>query len=101
MEKRPSRLPHKQEIVSSNLTPATIIYMKQFKDFLDKKTPSLEDIADKFHKSLEYMKTQLSNGIKIEKEHSSDEKIAREIALDHLNERPDYYERLKKVENDK
>ena len=75
--------------------------MKQFKDFLDKKTPSLEDIANKFHKSMKYMKNQLANGVKIEKEHSSDEKIAREIALDHLNERPDYYEKLKKVENDK
>lgn len=37
-------------------------------------------------------------GIKIEKEHTKNEKIAREIALDHLGEVPDYYSKLKKVE---
>ena len=41
---------------------------------------------------------QLKMGIKVEKEHTSNDKIAREIALDHLGELPDYYTRLKKME---
>lgn len=74
--------------------------MKQFKKFLDAKTPSLAEIAKKHKKSIEYMNQQLRAGIEIEKEHSSNEKIADEIARDYLNERPDYYEKLKKVEKD-
>jgi hypothetical protein len=41
---------------------------------------------------------QLSKGIKIELEHTGDVAVAREIALDHLNEFPDYYDRLENVE---
>lgn len=74
--------------------------MKQFKKFLDAKTPSLAEIAKKHNKSIEYMNRQLRVGIEIEKEHSSNEKIADEIARDHLNERPDYYAKLEKVEKD-
>ena len=42
----------------------------------------------------------LASGIKVEREHTSHDDVAREIALDHLAERPDYYRRLKKVENE-
>lgn len=66
---------------------------------LDVKTPSLETLAKKHNVSLTYLKNQLKVGTKVELEHTTDEKIAREIALDHLNELPDYYEKLKKVEN--
>lgn len=37
-------------------------------------------------------------GIEVEKEHTSNVSLAKEIALDHLNELPDYYTRLKTVE---
>jgi len=40
---------------------------------------------------------ELEMGIKHELEHTSDPKIAREIALDHLAEDPHYYSRLKKA----
>jgi hypothetical protein len=43
---------------------------------------------------------QLSMGIKIELEHTDDEDLAREIAMDHLAEIPDYYTRLKRMESD-
>jgi len=66
---------------------------------LDVKTPSLQTLAKKHSVSLSYLKDQLKAGTKVELEHTSDNKVAREIALDHLNELPDYYERLKKVEN--
>lgn len=67
---------------------------------LDKPTLSVEAIAKKHSVSVDYVKTQLATGIKIESEHTSDPKIAREIASDHLSERPDYYVKLKKAEVD-
>lgn len=39
---------------------------------------------------------QLEKGIKIEMEHTNDRKTAEIIAKQHLSERPDYYQRLKK-----
>ena len=39
-------------------------------------------------------------GIKVEMEHVDDESLAREIALDHLFEIPDYYTRLDKMEKE-
>lgn len=39
-------------------------------------------------------------GIEVEKEHTDDEEIAKRIALDHLKEFPDYYTRLKKMEDE-
>ena len=43
---------------------------------------------------------ELAIGIDVEKEHSDSEELAKEIALDHLAEIPDYYTRLKKMEAD-
>ena len=37
-------------------------------------------------------------GIKVEKEHTDKPGLAEEIAMDHLTEMPDYYTRLKKME---
>lgn len=43
-------------------------------------------------------KKELLAGIKVEMEHTNDPKIAERIALDHLEEIPDYYTRLLKME---
>jgi hypothetical protein len=72
--------------------------MDNFKRFLNKKTPSVEQIAAKHKKDVRYITKQLEAGIKVEMEHTNKKAVATEIALDHLNERPDYYQRLKKVE---
>lgn len=42
---------------------------------------------------------QLAMGTKVEMEHTNDPAKAREIARDHLTEIPDYYTRLKKMED--
>ena len=47
----------------------------------------------------EYVKPQLLKGIKIEMEHTTDVRIATEIAMDHLWEDLKYYEKLNKIEN--
>ena len=66
---------------------------------LDKPTYSLETLAKKHDVPLKQLKAQLSKGIKVELEHTSDEDVAKEIALDHLAEYPDYYDRLEQVED--
>ena len=67
-------------------------------EILDKKTLTVSEIA-KLHKvSKEQIEQQLAKGIKIEREHTNHDSVAREIALDHLKEFPDYYDRLEKAE---
>lgn len=70
----------------------------EFVDRLNKPTLDVMAVAKKHKVSPQYVKHQLSIGIKVEQEHTSDIQLAKEIALDHLGERPDYYQRLKKVE---
>ena len=59
--------------------------------------PSIQTIAKKHGVSEEEIQKQLEMGLKVEKEHTSDIQAATEIALDHLNEKPDYYTRLKTI----
>jgi hypothetical protein len=56
---------------------------------------TLKDIAQKHKVSIDHIKKQLIKGIKVEKDHTNDESKAREIAMDHLTELPDYYDKLK------
>lgn len=46
----------------------------------------------------DYDPEQLKAGIKVEHEHTDDDKIAKIIAKDHLDEFPDYYIELAKME---
>jgi hypothetical protein len=59
---------------------------------------SVEEIAKKHRVSKEKIQKQLERGIEVEHEHAKDKSTAREIALDHLMEIPDYYTRLDKME---
>ena len=68
---------------------------------LDKPTPTVADLAEKYHCSLLMIQSQLKKGIKVEMEHTSHFKVAKEIALDHLGERLDYYEKIAQFENEK
>jgi nicotinamide mononucleotide adenylyltransferase len=47
----------------------------------------------------EYIKPKLMQGIKVEMEHTTDIRIATEIAMDHLWEDINYYEKLATIEN--
>ncbi len=49
----------------------------------------------------EFNQKQLAIGMKHEREHTSDDEIAREIAMDHLTEDPDYYIKLQRMEKRK
>jgi hypothetical protein len=63
-------------------------------DDLDKPTPSVADIAKMHDVSVSHIVRQLEKGIEAEYEHTSDFELAKEIALDHLAEDPDYYFKL-------
>lgn len=78
--------------------------MKTFKEFTSyakqfKSHKSPEELAKKHNVSLKYIKQQFVNGAKIESEHTKNKKLANIIASQHINELPDYYDLLKKVEN--
>jgi hypothetical protein len=59
---------------------------------------SVEQIAKKHRLEVSFVKNQLEMGIPIEHEHTRDKDLATDIALQHLDEIPDYYTRLKKME---
>lgn len=69
----------------------------------DNKT--LKDIANayvkkhggKFKKIISVLKKNYDMGLKVEAEHTDKKVIATEIAIDHLEENPKYYEILKKA----
>ena len=67
---------------------------------LDNPTPTVKELAAKYNVPTKQVNLELAKGIKIEMEHSSDVDVAREIALDHLNEKLNYYTLLKKVETE-
>ncbi len=52
------------------------------------------------HKPDEYDSAELGKGIQVEMEHTNDPKVALEIAMDHLQEIPDYYTRLDQMEKE-
>ena len=59
-----------------------------------------EDIAKKHDVDADTINKQVEMGIKVEHEHTKDDDEAKRIALDHLYEIPDYYTRLKKMEEE-
>jgi hypothetical protein len=61
---------------------------------------TVEQIAKKHRLDVSFIQKQLDMGEPIEHEHTKDHDLARDIALQHLDEIPDYYTRLKKMESD-
>lgn len=59
---------------------------------------TIKNIAKKHNVSIQQIKSQLMKGIKVETEHTENKKIAKEIALDHLSELPNYYDKLELIE---
>ena len=59
---------------------------------------TVEQIAKKHRMDVSFIQKQLDIGQPIEHEHTKDPELAMDIALQHLDEIPDYYTRLKKME---
>ena len=66
--------------------------------FKIKSHKTVEQIAKKHRMDVSDIQKQLEMGIPIEHEHTQDKVLATDIALQHLDEIPDYYTRLKKME---
>jgi hypothetical protein len=91
----------KEATGSCNNTPKSIACKVHGNSSCPKVKPhkTVEDIAYKHRLSPSFVKNQLVMGIKIEHEHTKDKDLATYIALQHLDEIPDYYTRLKKMES--
>ncbi len=61
-------------------------------------TLTAAQLAKKWNLSLDQIRRLIDQGAKVEKEHTKSDKEAREIARDHIGEKPDYYKKLKKIE---
>jgi hypothetical protein len=81
--------------VSANQIPGGKAADKTFEDFYTKYGSNLRMLKEHF---LTYLKQKIEQGIKVEMEHTTDEKVAREITTDHLWEDLDYYVKLAKME---
>ena len=65
------------------------------------KTLTASQIAKKWKLSQKTVNSLIDAGSKVEHEHDKDMKNAKEIARDHISERPDYYKKLRKMEKTK
>lgn len=94
--------PKKRRPTSGGETPHPLRGRLVGEDFdqppLDVTTPTISQVAQKHGMPEEELVDQLEMGMRVEMEHTSDMQAAMEIALDHLNEFPDYYTRLASVE---
>jgi hypothetical protein len=70
------------------------IYLKEAINEYEKIKGGIADNED----SSKFDQQQLVKGMNVEFEHTSDVKVAMEIAMDHLSEDPDYYKKLAKIE---
>ena len=64
----------------------------------DVRTPSIVAIAKKWNMPLAKAIKLMKQGAETEKEHTKSLEKALQIARDHINERPDYYHKLHKME---
>lgn len=67
---------------------------------LDVPTMSVAQLAKHHNVSITFINKQLKRGIEVESEHTSDKKVAAEIARDHIKEDPKYYIKLATIEKD-
>jgi hypothetical protein len=85
--------------LKENLTEAERTVMAKLRDLAKKhackgsKDCTAKDKIDSMYQEL---KKQYSMGIKVEKEHKTED--PKQIAIDHLSEDPEYYTKLKKIE---
>lgn len=76
-------------------------FLTEYVDSVNASHQRIVDTAVKHKVPLSHIMAQIELGKKVEKEHTSNEKEAIDIALDHLDELPDYYTRLERMERSK
>ena len=81
---------------AENVTPDNLIQWKIEKPDVSNSIPG--GVADQMRPD-QFKESDLIDGIRVELEHTDNLYIAREIAMDHLAEDPDYYKKLKSIHN--
>jgi len=97
---RPPTLSKKVKGKSTNVLYNLGLAESVTKQDLNAPTPTIQMLARKWKTSPKEILTQVKKGVKVEAEHTTDFDIAMEIALDHINEDPKYYDKLKFIEAD-
>ena len=87
-----------KEEIYSILKPQELTEMKDKIPGGLAKGKSLKDLAEKHKTSVDNIKHQLKKGLKVEMEHTTDKRIALEIAMDHVWESANYYDKLGIIE---
>jgi hypothetical protein len=92
---------HPQVAQANGLFEELALQLSEFKRTGKLNAPELtvKQLAKKHMVTVDQINSQLKKGIQVEKEHTSDPATAKEIALNHLAELPDYYDRLEQIEN--
>jgi hypothetical protein len=78
-------------------------HLNEAKDFIPgglSKRMTLAQIADKHKVDLDTLKKEFKKGVNVEMEHTTDVRVAAEIAKDHIFEDPKYYDKLVTIEGD-
>ena len=93
----------RDKLHGEELTIETMYSQPEHNKLLNRPTLNARMLAAKHNVSIGHIISQLRKGIEVEKEHTTYGQTAREIALDHLSEDPNYYTKLKKanLEEDK
>jgi len=86
---------HEGNLMVDTLGDPKIIDLESIKTIKSDKLPG--GLADK-KTPKDFDPKALKQGIAVEKEHTTDEQLAQEIAMDHLTEDPEYYKKLKTME---
>jgi len=90
----------KENLKNEYLTKSLLTYTRLGDSYMSAWTDKLKGgLADK-KKPSDFDKKKLATGTKHEMEHTDDPHYAKEIAMDHESEDPDYYEKLKKIEKE-
>jgi hypothetical protein len=86
---------HEGNLMVDTLGDPKVIDLESIKTIKSDKLPG--GLADK-KTPKDFDPKALKQGIAVEKEHTTDEQLAQEIAMDHLTEDPEYYKKLKTME---
>ena len=80
------RITGKKQIPAKELIKTNKLKVAEDSKLLDKPTPTVGELAEKYHTSLLAVEQQMRKGIRVEMEHTGKYRVAKEIALDHLEE---------------
>jgi hypothetical protein len=85
-------------IFAQQQLPSGALRMPVFKDIRSEKFASLMGGKADKKKPSDFNPKSIAQGMKVEREHTTNKATQKEIAMDHLTEDPKYYDKLKKME---